>query len=134
MYNGYMKKYISWTRSHVLVVFGIIVVIIVAVVGILSVVRAPGQSSGTSQSGKVSGEVVCLPHRGAGDGPRTLECAIGLRGDDGKHYGLRDQSNDHRIATEFFGKYVEVSGNVQSGEDRVYDTVGTIDVNSVEAK
>lgn len=130
-----MKKYISWIRSHVVVVFGAIVVLIVIVIGILSVVRAPGRSgSEVSQGAKVSGEVVCLPHRGGGDGPQTLECAIGLRGDDGKYYGLRDQSTDHRLATDFFGKRVEVSGDLRSEVDRVYDTTGTIEVRSIEAK
>lgn len=130
-----MEKYILWIRSHKPLVFGIIVVLIVTIVGILSVVRAPGRPhSDIVSKGKIAGEVVCLPHRGGGDGPQTLECAIGLRGDDGKHYGLRDQSTDHRLATEFFGKHVEVTGEIRSEGQTMYDTVGTIDVQSVEVK
>lgn len=34
----------------------------------------------------LEGEVVCLPH--VGDGPTTLECALGLRTDAGEHYAL----------------------------------------------
>jgi len=39
-----------------------------------------------SYRGTLSGEIVCLPHRG--DGPHTLECAMGLKTDVGEHYAL----------------------------------------------
>lgn len=40
----------------------------------------------TSYRGTLSGEVVCLPHKG--DGPHTMECAYGLKTDAGEHYAL----------------------------------------------
>jgi hypothetical protein len=35
----------------------------------------------------LSGTYVCLPHRNT-SGPQTMECAFGIRTDDGKHYGI----------------------------------------------
>ena len=35
----------------------------------------------------LEGRYVCLPHAET-DGPQTLECALGIRTDDGKHYAL----------------------------------------------
>lgn len=36
--------------------------------------------------GTLTGEMECLPH--VGDGPHTMECAIGMRTDSGEHYAL----------------------------------------------
>lgn len=46
------------------------------------------------------GEVVCLPHRDT-SGPTTLECAYGVKTDDGKYYGLDGES----LPTEKQGGY-----------------------------
>ncbi len=35
----------------------------------------------------VTGEYVCLPHRNT-SGPTTMECAFGIRADNGNNYGL----------------------------------------------
>lgn len=35
----------------------------------------------------LSGSTVCLPHRDT-SGPQTMECAFGLKTDDGSHYAL----------------------------------------------
>lgn len=35
----------------------------------------------------LEGEITCLPHRDQ-SGPQTLECAIGLKTDDGAYYAL----------------------------------------------
>jgi hypothetical protein len=39
------------------------------------------------QEATLDGEVVCLPHKDT-SGPQTLECAFGLKTDDGTHYAL----------------------------------------------
>ncbi len=47
-----------------------------------------GQAAGvTAETTVLEGEVVCLPHRNT-TGPVTLECAYGLKTDDGKYYAL----------------------------------------------
>lgn len=47
-----------------------------------------GQVNGANQQQIiVEGEVTCLPHRDT-SGPTTMECAYGLKADDGSYYGL----------------------------------------------
>jgi len=49
--------------------------------------QTPGVLSGQRETSVYEGEVVCLPHRDT-SGPTTLECAYGVKTDDGKYYGL----------------------------------------------
>lgn len=77
----------------------------------------------------ISGESVCLPHKEKGDF-QTLECAIGLRDNDGSYYAI-DQSG---LPTQFYetGQRVSVSGLLvpieQLGSDhwQIYDIKGII--------
>jgi hypothetical protein len=81
-----------------------------------------------------SGNLVCLPHKTAQPGqPQTLECAIGFKTDDGRHYGLAQLSDEARMTP--FTKHITISGDVlpPSVDDR-YDTRGTITVKSFDAK
>jgi len=76
----------------------------------------------------VNGVITCLPHKG--DGPHTLECAFGLKADDGAHYGL---SNLWTVAPELTETdvAVRVSGTfVNVLPDEKYDIQGYIDVQS----
>jgi len=84
----------------------------------------------------VNGEITCLPKKGAGQ--QTLECAFGLKGLDGKYYGLK---NLFKLDPEYKftegGLRVEVSGSFNSEEIKgpdgnKYEVVGTIDVTSIE--
>ncbi|MGI5826229.1 MAG: hypothetical protein ACOX50_02350 [Patescibacteria group bacterium] len=77
----------------------------------------------------VKGEVICLPHKNPGDGI-TLECAFGLKGDDGKNYGLKytDPESPWMVDT---GKRIEVSGNLVPDEQGIYDVVGNIEIETV---
>lgn len=73
----------------------------------------------------VKGEVTCLPK--PGPGPHTLECAIGLRGDDGAHYGLINyQYYDTGVRVRVFGTFIPKEPSEK------YDVVGNINVSSVE--
>lgn len=85
----------------------------------------------------ISGEMTCLPK--IGTGPQTLECAIGLKGEDGRHYELRNLS-DHNPGHKFstVGLRVEISGTfdpegVTGPAGKMYDAVGAIDINSIKA-
>lgn len=74
---------------------------------------------------KVSGHVVCLPHR-VTNGPQTLECAIGLQDDNGTYYGLRNMNPplyDTNIS-------IVVDGNLEPDTNSNYNVVGIIDVSS----
>src|SRR3989344_3172106 len=56
----------------------------------------------------VSGEIACLPKKGSG--AQTMECAIGLKALDGRHYGLKNlfqHDPEHKFSVG--GLRVEVS-------------------------
>ncbi|MBI2098596.1 MAG: Hint domain-containing protein [Candidatus Wildermuthbacteria bacterium] len=84
----------------------------------------------------ILGEITCLPKKGSG--PQTLECAIGLKGEDGKHYALTNlfkYDPDYRFSTT--GLQVEVVGvlsteGVFGPDGNAYDIVGTIDIASIK--
>ena len=83
----------------------------------------------------ISGEITCLPKKGSG--PTTLECAIGLKGLDGRYYGLKNLFKldpDYKFSRG--GLHVEVSGVFSTEQapepaSPKYDVVGTIDVTSI---
>lgn len=75
----------------------------------------------------VSGTLACLPHKNTG--PQTLECAIGLRTDDGRYYSLKGLSSQDSQTS--FNTRVYVSGNsIPPAADTIYDTVADIQVTS----
>lgn len=84
----------------------------------------------------VSGEITCLPK--TGQGAQTPECAIGLRGVDGRHYGLKNLFKlDPEYEFSISGLRVEVSGSfnpeeIKGPDGNKYDVVGTIDVISIK--
>ena len=89
-----------------------------------------GTSAIAVQAGevKMTGTIVCLPHKG--DGPHTMECAYGLRTEDGKHYSLMhlwDKAPDLNI-TQVTAEIVGVL--TPPGADEKYDIVGVIEVSS----
>lgn len=84
----------------------------------------------------VQGEITCLPKKGSG--AQTLECAIGLMGQDGKYYGLRNLPDfDPEYKFSQTGMKVEVAGTFTSGTmegpgGSTYDVVGNIEVTSIK--
>lgn len=84
----------------------------------------------------VSGEITCLPKKGSG--AQTMECAIGLKALDGRHYGLKNLfQHDPRYKFSVGGLRVEVSGTFSSEEMKgpdgnKYDVVGIIDITSIK--
>ena len=83
----------------------------------------------------IRGEITCLPKKGSG--PHTLECAIGLRGEDGSHYALKnlfDHDPDYHFSTT--GMQVEVAGIFRAKEasgpgGSSYDVAGVIEIISI---
>jgi hypothetical protein len=84
----------------------------------------------------ISGTMTCLPK--IGQGPQTMECALGLKGEDGRHYGLRNLFKlDPEYKFSRGGLQVEVSGTFSPEEIRgpdgnKYDVVGVIDITSIK--
>ncbi len=86
----------------------------------------------------VTGSVICLPHRNT-EGPQTMECAMGLRGDDGKNYSLDLAllSEEDRMLAMVGDARISVTGIfmpielLSSDQWMKYDTVGIISVQTV---
>ncbi len=77
-----------------------------------------------------TGTIICLPHKDA-TGPQTMECALGLKGDDGKNYGLSD-SNVTEVGSIGTDTQVTVIGTLMPPTSSVYDIAGTITVQSIK--
>lgn len=77
----------------------------------------------------VSGTIACLPHANQ-SGAVTLECAIGLAGDDGNYYGLTNLPQDAIVSGAITtGQSYTASGYFTPRErDEKYAIVGTISV------
>ena len=95
----------------------------------------PGKSSplpspaGTTVT--LDGELVCLPRQAGGQKALTLECAVGLRTAEGKHYALENINlylMEGKVTT---GQRVQVSGALHSYTEMRYDATGIIYVTSV---
>lgn len=86
----------------------------------------------------ISGKIICLPKIGQGE--QTLECAIGLQGDNGKNYGLRNLSDidpQHKLSQT--GLPIQVTGVLKEEEmngpgGSKYDVVGIIYVEQISTK
>jgi type II secretory pathway pseudopilin PulG len=80
----------------------------------------------------VQGTVVCLPHRDTG-GPITMECAFGLKDDQGNYYALYDPDPDYgKIGDIFTGAYVQITGLFEPGSHEKYQSIGTIEIWEVD--
>lgn len=80
---------------------------------------------------KIQGQIVCLPHRDT-SGPQTLECAFGLKDDEGRYFALRDSDPTYKnISGVGTNVRVEVEGNFTPQEDSKYQSIGIIEVLSV---
>ena len=78
------------------------------------------------------GEIVCLPHKKQ-SGPQTMECAYGLKSDQGQYYALSDKDPQYKnISKAPMNKSVEVTGSISLSSDSNYDTIGTIFVSSIK--
>lgn len=88
----------------------------------------------SSPKGQISvvGELVCVPHKNT-NGPQTMECAYGLKAENGVYYGLQDSDPMYKnISGVSMNKRVEVTGSIELKEDSKYDTIGLITVTSLK--
>lgn len=74
----------------------------------------------------LTGTIACLPHKG--DGPHTMECAFGLKADNGNYYALKNlwevapEITDTNVRVRVVGSLMEVDVN------ETYDIEGVIGV------
>ena len=116
-------------------VFVLLLLVIVAVAGIVSVVRAPGKNDMPANNSTTvkTGKVVCLPHKNS-TGPQTMECAIGLHGEDQRYYGLKDEDSQpgQSPLNDVTNKRVEITGKFAETKDSNYNIVGTITIRKLK--
>lgn len=80
----------------------------------------------------VEAEGTCLPHQDA-DGPQTMECAMGIKTDDGTYYAIKDETNDYALVSKIqTGKRSRISGTLVKEESETYQSKGTLTVTAVE--
>jgi hypothetical protein len=71
-----------------------------------------GEMAANNQKVVLEGQVVCLPHRDT-SGPTTMECAYGLKTDDGKYYGLDNTGLSSATPPEYdVGDRLSVEGTL----------------------
>ena len=117
-------------RKRLLWGYGAVTVIVLAFIMVLALAigKPTAQPSAQPEQVSVSGTLACLPHKNT-SGPQTTECAIGLRTDDGRYYGLQELST--KDSQTSFNTRVYVSGVSQPPTaDTKYDVVGTIKVST----
>ena len=78
----------------------------------------------------VRGTLECLPK--SGDGPQTMECAFGLKDENGRFYGLIDPEWKFLIEPTMNTK-VTVTGKLKDKNPRdKYNTIGSIEITNLE--
>jgi hypothetical protein len=93
-------------------------------------VGAPPKPTPADPMVTFDGELVCLPPR-AGSQQLTLECTIGLRTTEGKHYGLENIDLYFKEGKVGIGQRVKVMGQLRADAEGRYDINGAIYVTSV---
>ena len=84
----------------------------------------------TRQEIIIKGEMVCLPHKESG--PQTLECAYGLKDENGLYYGLKDSDPSYKnISSLEMGQPVQIKGILREETNTIYQSVGVIEVVSI---
>ena len=89
----------------------------------------PVSASAPGEDITISGEMICLPHRNT-DGPQTLECAMGLKADNGNNYSLDDPGWKYLIGVGG-GAKVRITGKLSKKQDSKYDSEGIITIQSL---
>mgnify|MGYP003575577841 CR=1 FL=1 len=85
----------------------------------------------SSQEAVIEGEAVCLPHK-ITTGPQTMECAFGVKLDDGTYYGLKDSSESYQhVGGLTMGEKYQFKGSLKTEPSDRYQSVGTFTVTSV---
>lgn len=101
--------------------------------------QTPLSTPVTPGKATLQGEYVCLPHRDT-KGPQTLECALGMKAQDGNYYSLDMSAVTFPAGMINTGDTISVEGNLvpvealSSDHWRKYDIKGVVRVESVEKR
>jgi hypothetical protein len=79
----------------------------------------------------IKGKIMCLPHKNM-NGPISMECAIGLKGMDGKYYAVVDSDPTYAHMSQLpMNETVTITGTFQPKTDDKYPTTGILTIESV---
>ena len=108
--------------------YGIVIIVIVGIyLAVAQRLHAPTTTSGAVS---IAGSLGCLPHKGSG--PQTLECAYGLKTDDGAWYAL--SLPDGNLYEYTSKERLMITGTLTPADtDETYDIVGTIAVDTISS-
>jgi hypothetical protein len=73
----------------------------------------------------ITGEFLCLPHKNT-EGPQTLECAFGIKDDEGNYYALSDSDPEYKNLSGPINKKIKVTGMLKLEDSNKYQSIGTI--------
>lgn len=119
----------------ILSVIGLIIITGLALAYVSAITQPLPPLSDTVTPGpiNVTGQMVCLPHKNAA-GPQTMECAFGVKADDGRYYGLQGLDQHQLINGNLTTQmHVTVKGSVtRPDHSERYDVAGNILVSSIK--
>lgn len=128
----------SWVLSHKLIAAVLFVVVVVVAILLLWVEtsKAPAPPNNTTppigQETTIEGDIVCLPHKDT-SGPQTLECAYGVKLNNGTYYGLADSDGTYRnISSLPVGKKARLAGTLREEPSNQYQSVGVFTVTKTQ--
>jgi hypothetical protein len=87
-------------------------------------------STAIAPSGPIQmrGTLVCLPHKNP-EGPQTLECAYGLKDEQGRYFALKDSDPGYKnIGSVPMNATVTVEGSFTEETSAIYPTIVIIEV------
>ena len=119
-------------KKLITLIIGLAIILAAVAAYIIFTRQVSAPEKNTSDIVTISGTIACLPKTGTGN--QTMECAIGLKGTDSKHYSLKNLSkHDPDSKFSVTGLSVKVTGTLETDEPKsLYDIAGTIDVISIK--
>ena len=120
---------VRYPRRNILAIGLLLIFTILALAALFKLVTLNSSDSQTSSYVTITGTPTCLPHKDT-NGPVTLECALGLKGDDGRYYALEDAPMS--LWQEDYTSRVKVSGILSEPDSSSqYAVSGDLKVSSV---
>ncbi len=120
---------IRYPRRNIIAIGILLLVTALALFALFKLVTLDPTDSQASSYVTITGTPTCLPHKNT-TGPTTLECALGLKGDDGRYYALTSAPGS--LIQEDFDKRVKIEGILtEPDSNSQYAISGSLSVQSV---
>lgn len=122
---------VRYPRRNILAIGLLLIFTALALLALFQLVTRNSTDAQTSSYVTITGTPTCLPHRDT-SGPVTMECAIGIVGDDGRYYALAGGSNNSVMDNTLGDRRVKVRGILKEPDSSSqYAVSGKIEVSSI---